>query len=111
MDDVWRRFKDLVFTAADQCILKVRLSRRKRVHWLSAKILQQMRKKRRQYKKAKQSSKQEDIAHYKRTSNAGLPAKTTVITWKTCLNNWSLINGSFGGGSKMSEVVLLVLPT
>ena len=69
VDDAWSRFKDLLLTAADQCIPKVRLSRKKRAHWLSAETLQQIRKKRRQYRMAKQSGKQEDITRYKTTSN------------------------------------------
>ncbi len=69
VDDSWNRFKDLLLTAADQSIPKVRLSRRKRVHWLSAETLQLIRKKRRQYKQAKRSGKQEDLARYKKTSN------------------------------------------
>ena len=47
VDDVWISFKDLLFTAADQCIPKVLLSRRKRVHWLSADTVRMIRKKRR----------------------------------------------------------------
>ena len=70
VDDVWISFKDLLFSAADQCIPKVLLSRRKRVHWLSADTIRMIRKKRRQFKKAKRTGKQNDILRYKRTSNA-----------------------------------------
>ena len=44
VDDVWISFKDLLFTAADQCIPKLLLSRRKRVHWLSADTIRMIRR-------------------------------------------------------------------
>ena len=49
MDESWEGFKHLLFTAADECIPKVRLQQKKRRNWLTDETLGLTRKKKRGY--------------------------------------------------------------
>lgn len=69
IEAAWNNFKVLLFSVADKCIPKVRLSARKRFHWLSKETLHFVRKKSRAYKQAKRSGKSEDVKKYRSLSN------------------------------------------
>ncbi len=63
------KFKDLLFSVADQCIPKTSLSTRKRNHWLSEDTLRMIRKKKRPFKLAKRSRLEKDFRKYRDISN------------------------------------------
>ena len=69
IEDLWSSFKDLLFSAADQCIPKVTLRPRKSKHWLSKTTLYMIRKKKRAFKLAKRTKKDNDLGRYKVISN------------------------------------------
>ena len=70
IEDAWMKFKDLLITAADQCIPRVALKPRKRLNWLSDDTLRMIRRKRWSYKVAKCTRKDNDYRRYRAVSNA-----------------------------------------
>jgi len=60
IEDSWQRFKDLLFAAADECIPKVTLRKRKKKTWLSDETLRMIRRKRRANRVMKRSGRSGD---------------------------------------------------
>ena len=56
MNEVWSAWRDFFFTAVDQCISKKRKKKGLLAPWISAEMMKLVRKKKRSYKKAKNSS-------------------------------------------------------
>ena len=107
VDDVmWISFKDLLFTAADQCIPKVLLSRRKRVHWLSADTIRMIRRKGNSKKSNGRASRMTFLGtrEYRPKSYLKGPSMTTLKSYPT---NLVVMRGFFGGGLKILEADLL----
>ena len=70
IDDAWTNFKDLLFIAADQSIPMICLRQnKKQLSWLSDESLKLIKCKRRAFKKAKRTHKEEDTRKYKSISN------------------------------------------
>jgi len=57
IEDSWQRFKDLLFAAADECIPKVTLRKRKKKTWLSDETLRMIRQRRRAHRVMKRSGR------------------------------------------------------
>jgi len=70
IEDSWQRFKDLLFAAADECIPKVTLRKRKKKTWLSDETLRMVRRKRRAHRVMKRSGRSGDLRRYRILSNA-----------------------------------------
>ena len=69
MNEVWSAWTDLFFTAVDECLSKKRKNKNRRAPWISAQIIKLVRKKKRLYKKAKNSNNDESWSTYKKASN------------------------------------------
>ena len=69
VNEVWSAWTDLFFTAVDECISKKRKKNYRRAPWISAEIIKLVRKKKRLYKKAKNSNNDESWSTYKKASN------------------------------------------
>ena len=69
IEDSWQRFKDLLFAAADECILKVTLRKRGKKTWLGDETLRMIRRKRHAYKAMKHTGRDSDIRRYRTLSN------------------------------------------
>ena len=69
VNEVWIAWTDLFFTAVDECISRRRKKKNRRAPWISAEIIKLVRKKKRLYKKAKNSSNIESWSTYKEASN------------------------------------------
>ena len=65
IEDSWQRFKDLLFAAADECIPKVTLWKRRKKTWLGDETLRMIRWKRRAYKVMKRTGRDSDIRRYR----------------------------------------------
>jgi len=70
IEDSWQRFKDLLFAAADECIPKVILQKRKKKTWLSDETLRMIHRKRRSHRVMKRSGRSGDLRQYRILSNA-----------------------------------------
>ena len=81
VEESWIKFKDILFSVADQCIPKIVLHRRKRTNWLSDETLKLIRKKKRLYKRVKCSGEERDFRRYRSVSNIvrGLTRKDHYI--------------------------------
>ena len=69
IEDSWQRFKDLLLAAADECIPKVTLRKRRKKTWLGDETLRMIRRKKRAYKVMKRTSRDSDIRRYRALSN------------------------------------------
>ena len=102
--------KESLFTAADKCIPKVQLRRKKKTHWLPEETLWQIKKKKRrlndQGSRLNSSAIEEPV-----TWPVGSPGRTITITSRKSLSSYIVTSGSCGGGSKTSGVEQLVSPT
>ena len=69
IEEAWSNFKDLFFSAADQCIPKSILRRKKRMSWLTDETLSQIRLKRSAFKKCRKTKADADLSRYKKINN------------------------------------------
>ena len=91
VEEIWVKFKDLLFLVADQCIPKVTLRPKKSKHWLSQETLHMIRKKKHAFKLAKRSQKDMHFRKYRVISN-----RVRDLTRKD--HREHLSGGSRGGG-------------
>ena len=61
VEESWMKFKDILFSVADQCIPKVVLHTRKQTNWLSDETLKLIRKKKQLYKRVKHTGDERDF--------------------------------------------------
>ena len=69
INEIWNAWTDLFFIAVDECIPKQRKKKNRRAPWISSDIIKLVRRKKRLYKKAKNSNNDETWLKYKNTSN------------------------------------------
>ena len=69
IEESWQKWKDLFNAAVMECIPRVVWKRQKSKCWLKRETIKAIRKRKRLYKKAKRSGRDQDYARYKAASN------------------------------------------
>ena len=81
IDDNWIKWKDIFFTAVDDCIPKYRQKKRITAPWITKDLIKLCRKKENLYKRAKRSGRQETWADYRNLNNL-LKKKCNSAKWQ-----------------------------
>ena len=103
INECWENFKDVLYSVADQCIPKVTLKSKKRIHWLSDETLEMVRKKRHAYELVKRTGNPHHLKRYWAISN-----KVRNLIRKDHVDHleltWIKISVHSGIGLRMLEV-------